>query len=292
MKTIFYLPEDKKLADELAYKTNFELGRAEIRQFPDGENYIRIDSDVQDKTIFLICRLDHPNKKILNIFFLSHTLKKLGAKKIFLISPYLPYMRQDKSFKQGEAITSVLFADFLSNCIDQLITIDPHLHRFKKLSEIYSIPTITLHLDQLISEWIKKNTTDPFLIGPDEESQPWVSEIANHLSIPFIILEKTRRSDNEVVISLPNITYEEGRTPVIIDDIISTGSSMLATINELSLKGFSNTICIATHALFDDEIYKKLLNAGAGIVISSNSIEHLTNKIDITDLLTDEMIRC
>src|SRR5690606_3260659 len=109
-------------------------------------------------------------KKILSLMFTAQTLKELGAKKIILISPYLPYMRQDKRFEPGEAITSQLFAKFLSNCVDYLITIDPHLHRIHHLSKIYSVPVLTLHATKEIARWIKENIKFPFLIGPDSES--------------------------------------------------------------------------------------------------------------------------
>ncbi|MDR3476792.1 MAG: ribose-phosphate pyrophosphokinase-like domain-containing protein [Gammaproteobacteria bacterium] len=90
-----------------------------------------MESDVKDKTILLICSLDHPNNKIFPLMFMAKILKELGAKKICLVSPYLPYMRQDKQFKSGETVTSALFAQLLSSFIDHLITIDPHLHQIK-----------------------------------------------------------------------------------------------------------------------------------------------------------------
>jgi len=112
---IISLPDNSQLAKKLATQLNIEMGSIEVRNFPDGESYVRIDSDVRKKTVILICELDHPNNKILSLMFTAQTIKELGAKKICLISPYLPYMRQDKRFKAGEAITSALFANYLSN---------------------------------------------------------------------------------------------------------------------------------------------------------------------------------
>lgn len=286
MKLIFFFPEDEKLATALSQKSKIELGLTEIRDFPDGEFYIRIISDVKDKNIFVVCRLDRPNNKILSLLFIAKTLKELGAKKIFLISPYLPYMRQDKRFKSGEVISSVVFAKFISSFIDQLITIDPHLHRIKNLSEIFSIPIATLHMTQAISEWIQKNVANPHLIGPDEESAQWVNTIANKLNTPFSIIKKNRHGDRDVTISISDMP-SKNRTPVLIDDIISTGTTMLAAIHEFISKGLHQPICIGVHGLFDERTHAALLSKGAKKIVTSNSILNAYDEIDITDIIAE-----
>lgn len=275
----------------MANKLEIEIGSAEIRDFPDGESYIRVDSDVQNKVVILVCGLDHPNNKILPLMFMAETLKELGANKVCLISPYLPYMRQDKRFKPGEAITSVLFAKNLSNWIDYLITIDPHLHRIQHLSEIYSIDSLSvLHSTKKIAKWIRNNVDSPFIIGPDEESQQWVAEVAEIAVAPYAIIKKTRYGDREVSISVPDIN-DISKTPVLVDDIISTGISMLAAIQQLLFKGLRNPVCIGVHALFDNEAYDSLLLAGAQNVITCNTIPHPSNKIDITDIIVEGVKR-
>lgn len=239
---IFSFPGNKAFAHHVAKKLSIELGELTIKQFPDGESYVRIHSNVNNKIVILFCTLNNPNKIILSLMFTAQTLKEFGAKKIILISPYLPYMRQDKRFNPGEAITSQLFAKFLSNWVDYLITIDPHLHRVHHLSTIYSIPVCTLHATKEIVQWIKDHLPSPFLIGPDSESKQWVSEVADQFKAPYIIRKKNRLSDHEVTIDIPffSITHE---TLVILDDIISTGSSMLTILKQLSLQGYKNVIC-------------------------------------------------
>lgn len=288
MKTIFYFPEDKALAEYLAKKMGIDLGVAEIRNFPDGETYIRIISQVKNKSVILICRLDHPNNKILPLFFMAKKLKELGALNICLIAPYLPYMRQDKSFKASEVVSASVFAQFLSSFIDQLITIDPHLHRIKDLSEIFSVPAITIHLTRDVAEWIRANIDSPCIIGPDEESKQWVIEVAKSLDAPFIILEKIRYSDSNVKISIP-VSMDITKTPVLLDDIISTGGSMVATIRELINKGFKPPVCIGMHALFNKNNYNKIMKSGAKKVITSNSILNFSNEIDIGDVIFEKL---
>lgn len=289
-KLLFSLPGNTELTQKLAQKLAIERGKTEIRVFPDGESYIRVDSEVQNKTAILICTLNDPNRKVIPLLFLARTLRELGAKKLCLISPYLPYMRQDKRFHRGEAVTSMLFAQLLSGYIDSLITIDPHLHRIHELSEIYSLSDfLTLHAGSKIAAWIEKHIAQPFLIGPDAESRQWVSEIAAFHNTPFVIGEKQRIGDREVVVSLPAVK-NTGQTPIVIDDVIATGVSMLAVLNQLQSSGFKKAICITVHALFDHDTEKKLLLAGAEKIISCNTIIHNSNQIDISDLLAQGIV--
>lgn len=216
---IFSFPGNKRFAHQLANKLHIEEGELVIKRFPDGESYVRINSTVKNKVAILFCTLNNPDNKILSLMFTAQTLKELGAKKIILISPYLPYMRQDKRFEPGEAITSQLFAEFLSNWVDYLITIDPHLHRIHHLSSIYSIPVLTLHAHAEIAQWIKENIKSPFLIGPDSESEQWVSEIAEQLKAPYIVCSKNRLSAHKVKIDIPPFSSTT-ETLILMDDII------------------------------------------------------------------------
>jgi len=285
------LPGNQQLTGVLASKLNMQVGDIEMRDFPDGESYIRINSNVQNKIVILICNLVHPNNKILPLMFIAKTLKELGAKKICLITPYLPYMRQDKRFKSGEAITSILFASLISNWVNFLITIDPHLHRITNLSDIYSIDSISvLHSTKLIAEWICNNVDSPFIIGPDEESRQWVDEVAKLVSAPYAIIEKTRYGDREVSISMPDIR-EKDKTPILLDDIISTGTSMLVVTQQLLTQGFNSPVCICVHALFDEKTVNNLLNAGVQKIVTCNTIHNTFGQIDIAYLIVEEILR-
>ena len=194
------------------------------------------------------------------------------------------YMRQDKRFEPGEAITSQLFAKFLSNWLDYLITVDPHLHRVHHLSKIFSIPVLTLHATREIARWIKENIKSPFLIGPDAESKQWVAEIAEQLKVPYIVCKKNRLSAHEVKIDIPKFSISD-KTLVFMDDIISTGSSMLNILKQLSLQGYNQVICLAIHPLLSKKTEHKLLASGAKAIITCNTIPHSTNKINILDLI-------
>ncbi|MBL6447710.1 ribose-phosphate pyrophosphokinase [Fulvivirga sp. 29W222] len=282
---IFALPGNEELTTKLIYKLDAEKGEAVIRHFPDGETYVRVSSDVKDKRVVLVCTLNSPDDKILPLYFLSKTVKDLGAGSVCLIAPYLSYMRQDKRFNTGEGITSAYFGRLVSGFADTLITIDPHLHRIASLSEIYYIPTQIMHAAQSISDWIRKNITKPVLVGPDSESEQWVAQVARDAGAPFVVLEKTRHGDRDVKVSIPHVEAYTDYTPVLVDDIISTATTMVRTVAQLRGVGMKAPICIGIHGIFADNAYEELLEAGAKEVVTTNAITHKSNRIDISDLL-------
>ncbi len=285
-KILFALPGNELLVQKLAAHTGAEIGKAEIRRFPDGESFIRIDSEVKDKKVVMVCTLDRPDEKLLPLFFLSQTAKELGANCTCLIAPYLAYMRQDKRFHPGEGITSTYFAELVSGFADTLITIDPHLHRRSSLEEIYTIPASVIHAADVIASWIKDQVEKPVLIGPDGESEQWVAEVAKRAEAPFTVLEKIRLGDRQVEVSIPELSDFALHTPVLVDDIISTARTMIETIGHLKRLGMQAPVCIGVHPIFADGAYANLLAAGAGRVVTCNSIYHKSNDIDISHLLT------
>jgi len=222
--------------------------------------------------------------KLLPLYFLSKTIKDLGANSIWLVAPYLAYMRQDKVFQKGEGITAQYFASLLSQFTDNLITVDPHLHRISNLNEIYSIKTKVVRAANHISEWILENIKTPILIGPDSESEQWVSQVAKNANAPFIILNKIRRGDTDVEVSIPNVTSYLHHTPVLVDDIISTARTMIETVGHLKKAGMKPPICIGVHAIFANQAYQNLLNSGIEKVVTCNTIPHESNAIDLSDL--------
>jgi len=291
METVFFsLPGNETLTNSLAEKCKGSIGSFEYRHFPDGETYVKVNTVVTNKRVVVVCTLNNPDEKLLLLYFLCQAVKDLKANSCCLVAPYLSYMRQDTRFNPGEAITSAYFAKLISSFADQLITIDPHLHRRSSLSEIYSIPTTVLHASHLISSWIIKNIKDPVLIGPDIESEQWVKQIAEEASAPFFILEKIRTGDEDVSVSVPVIENFKNRTPVLVDDIISTAKTMIVTINTLQKLGMKPPVCIGIHGIFANNSYDKLLNAGAGKIITSNSIPHFSNHIVIDEMIAKSII--
>jgi ribose-phosphate pyrophosphokinase len=283
---ILAMPGNEGLTQSLSRSLGFETGILNTRTFPDSETYLRFDSDVRDRRVVLVCTLDHPNEKFLPLRFAAATARDLGAAKVSLIAPYLAYMRQDQRFKPGEAVTSRQFALLLSETFDWLVTVDPHLHRYHSLNEIYSIPARAVHAAPLVSQWIKANVANPLLIGPDSESEQWVAAVAKDAESPFTVLEKERHGDRDVKISVKNLQALSRRTPVLIDDIISSGRTMIEAVRLVAPQGAAQPICVAVHGLFADHSEVLLARAGAGVV-TANTIPHGTNGIDVTGLIKD-----
>lgn len=282
---VFAQAGNEVFAKSIATYLHADLGEVIFGRFPDGETYLRIQSDVKNKKTIIVCTLRQPDEKILPLYFLAKTLKSLGADSICLVAPYLAYMRQDKVFNPGEGVTSEYFASLVSDFADNLITVDPHLHRRHSLSEIYSIPCKVIHASPLISAYIKDHISNPVIIGPDAESVQWVSEIAKDANAAFIVLEKTRLGDKEVKITIPDIGKFRNHTPVIVDDIISTANTMIQTVKILKNKGMKPAVCFGIHAIFAGTAFEELKDSGAGEIITCNTISHISNKIDICELL-------
>jgi ribose-phosphate pyrophosphokinase len=132
------------------------------------------------------------------------------------------------------------------------------------------------------------NVANPLIIGPDSESEQWVAAVAKEAGAPHSVLEKTRHGDRNVEINLRDLGRWKGCTPVLVDDIISSGRTMLEAVRLLAAQGWTAPACIAVHGLFADQADVLLAQAGAR-VLTSNSVPHLTNGIDLTALLADAM---
>jgi ribose-phosphate pyrophosphokinase len=285
---VIAMPGNEAVTQGLARALPAETGAVEMRAFPDGETYLRFLSDVAGRSIAIVCTLARPNDKILPLIFAAATARELGAAKIGLVAPYLGYMRQDRRFKPGEAVTSRQFAVLLSNAFDWLVTVDPHLHRYSSLNEIYGIPSRVVHAAPLISGWIRQNVRNAIIVGPDSESEQWVSAVARDAGAPFTVLDKTRRGDRDVSISIKDWAILNGRSPVLVDDIISSGQTMLEAARLLSEQQLPAPVCIAVHGLFTDHSDSLLAEIGARVV-TSNTVAHNSNAIDVMPLLANSI---
>ena len=274
------MPGNEAAARALATTFGIALGQLELRAFPDGETYMRFDSDLLGRSLAIVCTLDRPNDKILPLLFAAAAAKDLSATKVGLVAPYLAYMRQDRRFKPGEAVTSREMAQLLSDAFDWMVTVDPHLHRYSSLSEIYRIPTRVVHAASLMAEWIKANVPKALIIGPDSESEQWVSLVAKDAGVPYTVLEKVRRGDRDVEISISKLVDLGDRTPVFVDDIISTGRTMREAIRQIKARGHAAPVCVAVHGLFTADAYEALIRDGARVV-TCNTVPHPSNAIDV-----------
>ena len=280
MSVIVALPGNEVLAHQLARALPGSVGNSLVRHFPDGESYVRLETPVAGEDLIVVCTLDRPDSKLLPLFYLADAARAQGARRIGLVSPYLAYMRQDKQFHPGEAVTSRSFAKLIATYFDWLVTVDPHLHRLHALSEIYAIPTTVVHAAPLISRWIKEAVARPLLIGPDSESEQWVSAVAKAAGAPWVVLEKSRHGDRDVDIQIPNLEQWKAHQPVLVDDIISTARTMIETVGHLKQMGLESPVGIGVHAVFADNAYADLQAAGRAATAVAGPLEDFGARIE------------
>jgi ribose-phosphate pyrophosphokinase len=284
MRIVLAMPGNEKFAAALAARIGAELGAIESRRFPDDEIYLRLASDVRRKRVDIVCTLARPDPQFLSLVFAAETARELGAESVHLIAPYLAYMRQDKRFNEGEAVSSMLFARLLSQAFDSLVTIDPHLHRRRNLGEIFTIPARVEHAAPLLAQWIKEHVSDALVIGPDTESQQWVAAVAQAAGAPHVVLHKRRIGDRQVEITMPDLSDWRGMRPVLVDDIVSSGRTMIEAARRLPEHGLMRPFCFAVHALFADASYAELTRLSEDVA-STDAVPHPSNRISVVNLV-------
>jgi ribose-phosphate pyrophosphokinase len=284
---ILPLPGSEDLAESIARSAGLSTGRLEWRRFPDGESYVRLHDNPADRDVLLVARLDHPDDKLATLLFAADLARELGARRVGLVCPYLPYMRQDMRFNPGEAITSRSFARWLSAGFDWLVTVDPHLHRYASLDEIYSLESRVVEAAPALADWIASEVDDPVLIGPDGESEQWVSAVADLRGLPWRVFTKKRHGDREVSLQLPELDGLAGHTPVLVDDIISSGTTMAEAARHLTGAGFRPPLAVGVHGLFGEHARETLKSAGLASIVCTNSVDVPEAEIDLTPLLAE-----
>ncbi len=278
-------PAQRRLAEELAPLLGARLARLDWRRFPDGESLVAIDETLQGADAVLLSSLHQPDTLALALRFAAATAREFGARSVGLVAPYLAYMRQDRRFHPGDAISAPLFAAFLQEGVDWLVTVDPHLHRIDRLDRIFRIPTRHVAAAPAVAAWIRTEVAHPLLIGPDGESAQWVAHIAALAEAPFQVLHKERRGDRDVSVSLPDLAAAAGRNPVVVDDIVSSGHTVIETLGHLARLGMPAATVVAIHAVFAGDAYADLQAAGAARIVSCDSINHASNAIALAGLL-------
>jgi ribose-phosphate pyrophosphokinase len=238
----------------------------------------------------IICRsLQQPNDKLVELLLASRTARELGARTLTLVAPYLCYMRQDKAFRPGEAVSQRIIGRFIAELFDHLITVDPHLHRVQHLRDSFPMQTaLALSATELLGDFLLQQKQDFILLGPDEESEQWVEAIAARGRFSFAVASKQRFADRHVEVSLPDLEVE-GRDMVLVDDMISTGHTMIESARQLYALGAKSVSCLVTHALFSDAEDRALRQAGIRNIWSSDAIPHPSNVVALQPLLTRAM---
>ena len=287
MNRILAFPGMLPLGEAIAALVGAQSGEVDVHRFPDGESLVTLPGDLAGKDVAVLATLREPDPLALPLRFAAETAREMGARRVGLIAPYLAYMRQDRRFAEGQAVSAPLFAGFLEESFDWLVTADPHLHRIQSLEDLFDIPVRRIETAPLLAGWIAANVPDAVLLGPDSESRQWVAEVARLADRPYEVLEKRRSGDRSVEVSIPHSEALLAGTPVILDDIASSGRTLIQAIQRLLATGTRPPICVVIHAVFAGDAHTDILSAGAARVVTTDSIPHASNAVSLAQVLAD-----
>ena len=285
------LPFGARDARRIASLLDIPMHEIELHRFPDGE--LRVTTGPAAPTTIIYAPLDQPNDKLIAILFACDVLRREGAKRLILVAPYLCYMRQDAAFRRGEAISQKVVGRLLSEVVDRIITVDAHLHRTTEIKEIFpGIEVENLSAMPAIAEALRTAGLDveTIIVGPDAESEPWVSDLAGRIGVAHAVAQKIRHSDRSVDIALANPPMFKGRPILMIDDIVSSGGTMVACAKALVAAGSLSIDAIITHALFPADVADKITSAGVRSIRSTHTVPHPTNTIVLDSMFMAALV--
>lgn len=286
------LPTGAGDARRLAALLGLPLREIALHDFPDGE--MRVTVGRAASTTIVYTSLDRPNDKLLALLFAAEALRRTGAKRLVLVAPYLCYMRQDTAFHEGEAISQKTVGRLIAASVDRVITVDAHLHRTPDIGAVFpGIEAENLSAMAAMAMTLRRTGIDPatIAIGPDAESRPWVSDLAGQLGLAHTVAQKTRRGDRAVEIGFAEAGLVSGRPVLLVDDIVSSGGTLIACAKALKGAGATTIDAVITHALFAPEIATAFADAGIRSVRSTSSVPHPTNAIPLDDILAAALRR-
>jgi ribose-phosphate pyrophosphokinase len=284
------LPSSSRDAARLAARLGIPFHEIAIHRFPDGE--IGVTAAPASPVTIIYASLDRPNEKLIALILAAEALRRGGAKRLVLLAPYLCYMRQDTAFHEGEAISQKVIGALLARCFDRVITVDAHLHRTPDIGFVFpGIASDNLSAMPAIAVALRKTGLDPatIVVGPDAESEPWVSDLASRLRLSHVVAQKLRRGDCSVEIRFPDRASIAGRPTLIVDDIVSSGGTVIACASALTTAGATTIDAVVTHALFPEQLCRDMIEAGIRSIRSTHSVPHSTNAIVLENLFIDAL---
>lgn len=284
---LFTFADGARQAAELAERCGIPVQPVAMRRFPDGESLIRVSGSAD--TALLFRSLDDPNAKLIELLLAASALRDRGAGKVMLIAPYLAYMRQDTAFHDGEAVSQRVIGRLLATWFDGVVTVDPHLHRIASLGEVMAgIPALSVSAAPALVEAIASDL-DPrtLLVGPDSESRPWVESIARPLGLEVLVGEKVRKGDRDVTLAVPGIARARGRPVMLVDDLISSGTTLIACARLLREAGAAGVQALATHALASAADLERMAAEGIDCLRATDSTSSPIASIPLAGVLAD-----
>ncbi len=272
---IFSGSSNRFLAEKIAKHLDLNLSPVEIFVFPDGEKRIRIQKKVLGEDCVVVQSASiPPDENYMELFIMIDALKRSGAKTVKTVIPYLGYQRQDHIFRDGEAVSLEVIAEILTRVgMTELFTFDLHS---PKIPDIFSVPVHHLSALPTFSEKIKKDFSlkEIVLVSPDMGGIRRIKEVSEMLgNIPFATVEKNRDLASGEIKDTGLTGDVRGKTAIIVDDMVSTGITMVDAANLLSENGAVRVLAFATHAVFAKYADKILQKSRIERMVVSDTIE-------------------
>jgi ribose-phosphate pyrophosphokinase len=283
-------PASVDLGSSVSKELKVGLVIPETRVFPDGESKLRFPA-MRGTCVIVQSTYPPTDRHLFQTMMIARKCADDGADEICAVIPYLAYARQDRPFLEGELATISLVAKLLAaSGVRSVITVDMHsqlgMSLFSSI-EIISISSIPLLAEQAKSMRLK----DPLAVSPDAGGADRVSEFAKHLDCDSLVLKKNRnRSTGEVSIEDPDLDIR-GRDAILVDDIISSGGSIVAATEVLRRKGANRVYAMCAHALLLVDAAEKIAKAGVDEIISTNSIPNRFAKVDLSHAISEVLLK-
>jgi ribose-phosphate pyrophosphokinase len=289
MVEILIGPASKELGIKVAEELNLKAILIESKIFPDGESYIRIPEEKVDEELILIQSTYPPqNKHLIELFLMLDAAKDLGAKKIITIVPYLAYARQDKRFRFGEAISIKVLAKLIEEAgASKFITFNIHK---EKILEFFNIKSINLSGASAIGNYfLQKGILHPYVIAPDKGAYQLAMEVAKVLNAECTYFEKKRdKATGSVETEFKELNVK-GKVAIIVDDIISTGSTIANVAEILKKQGAEKIYAACIHPILIEDAQKRMKIAGINEVLGTDCIPSEVSKITIAPILAEAL---
>lgn len=278
-------PGQEGPAGRLAAALEIAISPVAIRTFPDGESLVQVGEPGDIALVY--CSLDQPDTKLVRLLLAASALRDRGAGKVILIAPYLCYMRQDQAFAPGEAVSQKVIGQLLGAAFDGLVTVDPHLHRTPDLAlAVPGIAVANVSAAPVIAAAIR-GTIAPgtVLVGPDEESRAWVARLGHELGLGAIVGQKRRIDDHRVEIVLPDAAQAAGRPALLVDDMVSSGGTLLKCAAQLAAAGAHVVGAVTTHCLAGEGELAALARGGIASLLATDTIPGPASTIPLATAL-------
>lgn len=274
---IFSGQSNPELSLEICKYLHKDPAKIEISRFTDGEIHARSEENVRGKEVFVVQSTNQPSDNLMELLVMIDSLKRASAETITAIIPYFGYARQDRKTQAREPITAKLVANLISTAgANRVISIDLHAGQ---IQGFFDIPSDNLTAVLLFSSFIKQGKMDDVIVvSPDVGGVNRVKQLSVLIGSHFAICSKNREESDKVE-SIKLIGNVENKTAILLDDIISTASTLSLAAEELKKQGAKKVLAFATHGIFVDHSLEKISNSPIDEVYITNTVRISKEKL-------------